>query len=88
MRHADTLSRNVIAQVGVHSVLIAEDDWLLAAQQSVTEIVKIKEALETGERTSHKDIFREYALKGGKIYKRTKRGLRWMVPKAFRFQLL
>jgi transposase InsO family protein len=88
MRHADALSRNVVTQVGVHSVLIAEDDWLLAAQQSVTEIVTIKEALETGDRTSHKDVFREYALKGGKVYKRTKRGLRWMVPKAIRFQLL
>lgn len=89
MRHVDALSRNLPNnKYGVCAVFLSEDDWLLAAQQTDKTINEIKLVLESGNRHGNKDIFLNYALKGGKIYKITSRGLRWVVPKVSRFQLL
>lgn len=88
MRHVDALSRSLPAlECGIHAI-IAEADWILAVQQHDNDICKIKAILETGDRSDYKDIFNKYALKGGRIYKITEKGLRCVVPKAIRFQIL
>jgi hypothetical protein len=61
---------------------------LLAAQQGDADIRKIRETLETGEYDENKELFENYALKGGKVYKITPYGLRWVVPQLGRYQLL
>lgn len=89
MQHVDALSRNLPSlKYGVHVTNISEEDWLLAAQQSDKSIIEIKRILESGDRASNVSLFNDYALKGGKVYKITGRGLRWVVPKAARFQIL
>ena len=88
MRHVDALSRNLAVEKSICLVTMAEDDWLLAAQQSDKNIHNIRTILETGDRSEHSEIFNEYALKGGKVYKITARGLRGVIPKTIKFQLL
>jgi hypothetical protein len=53
--------------------------------QNVQEIQKI---LQSGNQDQNKDVFSKYALKRGKVYRITETGLRWVVPKANRFQIL
>jgi hypothetical protein len=89
MRHVDALSRNPpTPEPAVHVVTISEEDWLLAAQQGDKELHRVREILESGEWEDNKNIFRDYALKGGKVCKITNYGLRWVVPKAAKFQIL
>jgi hypothetical protein len=89
MRHVDALSRNLpISEHGVHLAVIDEIDWLLSMQQSDDSIQHIKQLLESGDRDSNSTLFCNYALKGGKVYKITGRGLRCVLPKTARFQIL
>jgi hypothetical protein len=89
LRHADSFSRNPTSEIqSVFATIISEEDWLLAAQQGDADIRKIRETLETGEYDENKELFENYALKGGKVYKITPNGLRWVVPQLGRYQLL
>jgi hypothetical protein len=89
MRHVDALSRNPPhLEYGVHLTTISEEDWMLAAQLGDKKIATIKTILETGDRDNNKNIFNDYALKGGKVHKVTAYGLRWVVPEVARFQIL
>jgi hypothetical protein len=70
MRHVDALSRNLpISEHGVHLAVIDEIDWLLSIQQSDDSIQHIKQLLESGDRDGNSNLFCNYALKGGKVYK-------------------
>lgn len=70
------------------TINITENDWLLTAQQSDSHIQDIRKILQSGERHRHKEIFNQYALKGGVIYKVTIAGLRWLVAKLARLQIV
>jgi hypothetical protein len=70
MRHVDALSRNLpISEHGVHLAVIDEIDWLLSIQQSDDSIQHIKQLLESGDRDGNSNLFCNYALKVGKVYK-------------------
>jgi hypothetical protein len=89
MRHVDALSRNPPrTEFGINVSIITEDDWLLAAQQGDKGIQSIKTILASGDRDNYKDTFNNYSLKGGKVYKTTSYGPRWVVPDGARFQVL
>lgn len=90
MQHADALSRNPHNNIqNIKTVaLIAEEDWLLAAQQPDKKIQKINKILQSGSRHENKAIFNDYALKGGKVYRVTTSGLRWVAPETAKYQIL
>lgn len=52
------------------------------------DIVKIKTVLESGEIDKNKNIFDPYELLGGKVYRRTAQGRRWVVPKSCIWQII
>ncbi|XP_074025642.1 uncharacterized protein [Leptinotarsa decemlineata] len=93
MRHVDALSRNPIPSRSekycVESVmLISEGDWLAKVQNEDPEIRRIKEILESGLIEDEKDIFNNYDLRAGKVFKITANGRRWVVPKNCRWQVI
>lgn len=61
MQHVDALNLNPphlpVTIHGVHLTTIARQNWLLAAQQSDGEIIKIKEILESGNIQGNREIF-------------------------------
>lgn len=92
MQHVDALSRNPISngnRTEAQIIMsISEADWLLSVQLQDKELVKIKRILESGNRDDHKSIFNNYELLGNKVYRRTTRGRRWVVPKACIWQII
>nr|CAI5841376.1 unnamed protein product [Callosobruchus analis] len=84
MRHVDALSRNPVETV----MRISEGDWLAVVQNKDKEIVKIKETLESGNWSENQDIFLNYDLRAGKVFKLTDEGRRWVVPKNCRWQIV
>lgn len=97
LRHADALSRNPIPEndsslcsdkLHINFINITEGDWLLAAQEVDKDIKAIKEILASGDVQNNKQVFQQYELKGGKVYKSTAYGPRWVVPENARFQIL
>lgn len=92
MQHVDALSRNPL-QSGEKSeteiiLSITEADWLLSVQLQDPKLVKIKDALESGESDEYKNIFNNYELLGNKVYRRTEQGRRWVVPKKCIWQVI
>jgi vacuolar-type H+-ATPase subunit B/Vma2 len=61
---------------------------MLVAQLGDKKIATIKTILVTGEKDNNKNIFNDYALKGGELHKVTAYGLRWAEPEVARFQIL
>lgn len=92
MQHVDALSRNPVpsGEKSEHEVIlsITEADWLLTVQVQDQELVKIKNILESGQADENKDIFDKYELLGHKVYRRTTRGRRWVVPKKCIWQII
>lgn len=92
MQHVDALSRNPVPS-GEKSesemiLSITEADWLLAVQLQDPKLQQIKSILESGDIDNNKDIFDKYELLGSKIYRRTTRGRRWVVPKKCIWQII
>lgn len=69
-------------------LLISEDDWLLHAQSQDPDIEKIKDILLSGDIANNKAIFKDYDLRGNKVYRLTEFGRRWVVPKKCRWQVV
>lgn len=67
---------------------ITEADWLLSVQIQDPALQHIRTVLESGEADDNKDVFRNYELLGGKVYRRTARGRRWVVPKKCIWQII
>lgn len=93
MRHVDALSRNPIVDKKITGttetvMLISEGDWLAKVQNEDPHIKRIREILESGLADEEKDIFNNYDLRGGKVFKLTENGRRWVVPKNCRWQIL
>lgn len=89
IQHVDALSRNPVNQTkGVHLTKITLKDWLVAAQCNDKEIQHIKSVLELGDKSTNGQLFIDYELKSGAVYRKTAYGCRWVVPKAARYQVL
>jgi hypothetical protein len=56
-------------------------------RNTTKKIKNIKQKLESGDQKGHKDFFQDYALKGGKVYRVTSYGLRWVLPELAKFQV-
>ena len=92
MQHVDALSRNPVPS-GEKSeseiiMTITEADWLLSVQLQDPYLQNIKTVLESGDTDENKDIFKNFELLGGKIYRRTAHGRRWVVPKKCIWQVI
>lgn len=90
MTHVDALSRNpaIDNTRGVYATFLSEDDWILVAQEADPDVSSIKTILQSGERHINKDIFSQYDLRKGRVYRRTEHGNRAVLPKSCKWQIL
>lgn len=95
MIHVDALSRNpttenagIIQAIDTFDIMTIEDDWLTTVQLEDSEIQRIKKNLSYKDFDDMLEIRKNFALKRGRVYKITKDGLRWVVPKGCRWQIL
>lgn len=91
MTHVDALSRNPYPGASntdieaIPSILkISCDDWLLSLQLADTELQRICSILKDKVYT---DIKENFVLKGERLYRKVGDEIKWVVPKAARFQL-
>ncbi|XP_064211658.1 uncharacterized protein LOC103313554 isoform X2 [Tribolium castaneum] len=94
MSHVDALSRNPVLDpsepsVEVLHINVNDDDWILAVQMKDARCALLKEILEKSPTNAEeRAIHKEYKLKDGRVFKQTESGLKWVVPKAVRRQIL
>ncbi|KAJ3650016.1 hypothetical protein Zmor_021729 [Zophobas morio] len=91
MAHVDALSRNAIVneEINVLNVDITSDDWILAIQLQDSRCKYINEVLRRRPVDKEEEqIHDEYQLQDNRIYKKTNEGLRWLVPKHSRRQIV
>lgn len=88
MAHVDCLSRNPAQDFSVNIINITEADWLQAVQLQDEGLVQIKTILEANEKNSYtKEYFDNYAVRINKIHRRVGNSLKWVVPRANRWQI-
>ncbi|KAL0902831.1 hypothetical protein ABMA27_000613 [Loxostege sticticalis] len=93
MNHVDALSRNAIPKTNepypVFDVLgVDTEDWLVTIQGADEEVQRIRQILEDPDTPRITDIYQNYKLKSGKIYRVVDSQLKWLVPRGFRWQIL
>lgn len=95
MIHVDALSRNPVAsEVGViegvefYDVMSIDNDWLVTIQANDSELKRIKDILSNSEYDDVIEIRKNFILKRDRVYRITNEGLRWVVPKGCRWQIL
>ncbi|XP_028177583.1 uncharacterized protein LOC114365243 [Ostrinia furnacalis] len=93
MCHVDALSRNAIPQScepePVFDILAVEtEDWLTTIQGADEEVQRVKQILEDPETPKINEVYQNYRIKGGKVYRVVDSQLKWLVPRGFRWQLL
>lgn len=95
MAHVDALSRAPVSDVSdvdtehVFDVLHVDvRDWVATVQGDDSEIKRIKDILEDDQTKFVADVRKNYMIKGGYVYKILDEGLRWLVPKGCRWQVL
>jgi hypothetical protein len=97
MAHVDALSRNSVQggeshlddDLRVLHIDISTDDWVLAAQRKDDRCKQLYAALASEPITDdERAVHADYRLKGGRVYRSTPDGLRWVVPKAARAQIV
>lgn len=93
MAHVDALSRNpvdpAVPESHVLDVLnIETDNWLSTAQMVDDEIVRIKKILNSPDAEKCLEVCKNFKLKNDRVYRIVDNGLRWVVPKAIRWQIL
>lgn len=103
MRHVDALSRSAVGEVNSQDTdTIADkainikrmdkldlDDWVKIAQMQDAKCRDLMDAINSQKPTSRdKEIRRDFVLKKGRLYKRTDDGLKWVVPRSARAQIL
>jgi len=88
LKHADALSRNPVPQEKVLRISVA--DWVLSGQLTDDRIKEIREVLlkTTPTTDEEKAVFKDYALRDGRVYRITARGLLWVVPRGMRQQVV
>lgn len=95
MSHVDALSRAPVVDTqdtdGTHiiDVLNVEiDDWIATVQSNDEEVKRIKEILSNKDTKYVVDVHKNYEIKGNHVYRIVDGGLRWVVPRSVRWQLL
>jgi hypothetical protein len=97
MAHVDALSRNGVQEEGegcedephVFHLSLNEDDWVLAAELKDQTCKRLHSTLiQEPTDSEEKRIHDEYTLKQNRVYKMTPGGLRWVVPKTARNQMV
>lgn len=90
MKHVDALSRNVAENNSEEYVMrITQDDWVLAGQLTDSKIKEIHEVLKKPPVTKYeKGIYKDYALRNGRVYRITARGIQWVVPRGMRHHVV
>lgn len=90
MKHVDALSRNPSStEVYPKIMKIEQADWVLSGQLTDDKIVNIREILmKPPESQNEHQIYKNYTLKDGRVYRITARGIQWVVPKGMRHQVV
>ena len=95
MSHVDALSRAPVAEtpnvdrIHVIDILTVDaQDWIATVQSDDDEVKRIKEILSSKDTKFIVDVHKNYQLKGNYVYRIVDNGLRWVVPKSVRWQLL
>lgn len=96
MGHADALSRNPVTEtddwsevIDVNIVDITMDDWILTTQLVDKRCRYLTEVLQnTSKSNEEKQIHQEFKLIDNRIFKQTSSGIRWLVPKHARRQVV
>ena len=84
--HADYLSRNPVECLMVD---ITAAEWIQVAQMQDDGISAIRKLLETGDvQRDTKQYFEKYNLKGGVVFRKTESGVKWVVPRAARWNIV
>lgn len=94
MKHVDALSRNPIANTDSpledDTVFrIEEADWVLSGQLTDAKVVYVHDVLSKPPETDEdRKVYQNYALRDGRVYRITARGLQWVVPRGMRNQVV
>lgn len=84
MQHVDCLSRSPIPIMKIEAA-----DWVLSAQMTDEKIQQIKEILSQEPTTDYeKNVYKNYALRNGRVYRITVKGVQWVVPQGMRRQVV
>lgn len=97
MTHADALSRNPYENAGDVDVAgcdmliigMNETDWIATIQRQDNSIKEIIERLESEKNdNTRKNLEKEYVLKNNRLFKKTKDGIRFVVPCGLRWRVI
>lgn len=90
MKHVDALSRNPVVSENDEIILqIEQADWVLAGQLTDRKIKEIHKILSKQPETEEEQrIFKNYALRDGRVYRITASGIQWVVPRGMRQQVV
>lgn len=92
MKHVDALSRNpsTTEQPNEESVFnITPSDWVLSGQLTDEKVKEIYQILQKPPEDEYsRNIYKNYALGEGRVYRITARGLQWVVPRGMRNQVV
>lgn len=98
MNHVDAISRaTTIEEDGVEEVGekimvigVSSSDWVALLQLQDLKLNEIKEELEctTTNSKTKKNYENQYEVKGGRLYKKTSAGLKFVVPYGMRWQII
>lgn len=90
MKHADALSRNPCASKEDEIILhIEQADWVLAGQLTDRKIQEIHKVLSKPPETEEeRQVYQNYTLRNGRVYRITALGVQWVVPHGMRQQVV
>lgn len=89
MKHVNALSRNPCSDKPSEVLQIEQADWVLSGQLADKNIQDIHQTLSTPPETDgDRQVCKNYALRDGKVYRITARGIQWVVPRGMRNQIV
>lgn len=91
MRHVDALSRNPVENQNFPRTILQleKSDWVLAGQLTDSKIQQLHRILSGSPVSEYEQkVCHNYALREGRIYRITSKGLKWVVPKGMRQQVV
>lgn len=89
MKHVDALSRNPVRDQYPEILRIEQADWVLSGQLTDQKIQDIHQTLsKPPESDAGRQIYKNYALRDGRTYRITARGIQWVVPRGMRNQVV
>lgn len=94
MSHVDALSRNPVNEYSEEShvldilVVESDQDWITTVQSTDDDIIRIKNILSDPNTEHVTDVYKNYKLKNGRVYRIVGEEIKWVVPKGVRWQIL